>query len=50
MAKLNLDPGAMERTRVYKIIAGAVVPRPIGPPARQWVLGSVDRLPTGHDS
>ena len=30
MAKLNLDPGEMERTRVYKIIAGAVVPRPIG--------------------
>ena len=30
MAKLELDPDKLDRPRVYKIIAGAVVPRPIG--------------------
>lgn len=30
MAKLDFDPETLDRQRVYKIIAGAVVPRPIG--------------------
>lgn len=30
MDKLDFDPAAMERIRVYKIIAGSVLPRPIG--------------------
>jgi flavin reductase (DIM6/NTAB) family NADH-FMN oxidoreductase RutF len=29
-AKLDFDPATMERIQVYKIVAGAVVPRPIG--------------------
>lgn len=30
MEKLDFDPAAMERIRVYKIVAGSVLPRPIG--------------------
>ncbi len=30
MKKIDLDPQTMERIRVYKIVAGSVVPRPIG--------------------
>jgi flavin reductase (DIM6/NTAB) family NADH-FMN oxidoreductase RutF len=30
MRKLDIDPNAHERLRVYKIVAGAVLPRPIG--------------------
>ena len=30
MNKLDFDPAKMERIRVYKIIAGSVLPRPIG--------------------
>jgi flavin reductase (DIM6/NTAB) family NADH-FMN oxidoreductase RutF len=30
MSKIDLDPTAMDRTLVYKIVAGSVLPRPIG--------------------
>jgi flavin reductase (DIM6/NTAB) family NADH-FMN oxidoreductase RutF len=30
MEKLDFDPAVLDRARVYKIVAGAVVPRPIG--------------------
>ncbi len=30
MKKLDFDPALMERIRVYKIVAGSVLPRPIG--------------------
>src|SRR6185369_17514856 len=30
MRKLDFDPARMERISIYKIVAGAVVPRPIG--------------------
>lgn len=30
MKKLDFDPAQMERIRVYKIVAGSVLPRPIG--------------------
>jgi flavin reductase (DIM6/NTAB) family NADH-FMN oxidoreductase RutF len=30
MRKLDFDPAVMERIRVYKIVAGSVLPRPIG--------------------
>ena len=30
MKKLDFDPAKMERIRVYKIVAGSVLPRPIG--------------------
>jgi flavin reductase (DIM6/NTAB) family NADH-FMN oxidoreductase RutF len=30
MAKLDFDPAVMERLRIYKIVAGSVLPRPIG--------------------
>lgn len=30
MKKLDIDPAAMDRTSLYKLVSGSVVPRPIG--------------------